>query len=210
MKRLFIFIFGFSTTLIALTSCSGNQQRDREKAIAKQVESVYVYMDAIYKSFSKDSLILAMDLIDESIALDSTYVLAYQTKADFLKREKQYEEALQVINIAFNQHLEVENPILFLNRGIIYDKLGRIDLAKADYEAAIPIYNEWAERSPDDFNALIIRIALIYLLKGSESGILACEQSLNKQLNDWEQKEIETYLDMFQNKSRSEFVECIN
>ena len=203
-------LFNLSFILLCCYSCSCNQQQSREKAIAKQVESVDVYMNAIYVNFSKDSLLLAMNLIDESIALDSTYVYAYQTKADFLKKEKQYEDALDVINLAFNRHLEIKNPVLFLNRGIIYDKLGRIELAKADYETAIPIYNKWIEKSPNDFNALIIRVALIYLLDGSESGILEGRQLLDKQLKKPEREVVQMYLDMFQNKSRSEFVESVN
>jgi tetratricopeptide (TPR) repeat protein len=153
---------------------------------------------------------MAMNLIDESIALDSTYMLAYQTKARFLKGQNQYKEALEVINLAFQHHLEKDNPVLFLNRAILYENLNLTELAKTDYNAALPHYDQWIKKHPNDYNALNMRAMVIFLYKGKEAGIQTYEKLLDKPLNDIEREEIKIFMREIKNKSRKEIINSIN
>jgi len=205
-------LFYFFTLWCSTFFCCGNNvaQDLREKATAKHNEAVKVYMEAKLKNFSADSIQLAMDLINESVVIDSTYVWAYQTKIQFLTNNNQYEDALDVINSAFNCGLEKDNPILFCKRGILYEKLNQPNHAKTDFFQAIPLYNKWIERYPDDYNALSIRAIMIYLADGKEAGIQAYNELLNKPLKDIQRKDVEMILSMITTGNRNKIIESIN
>jgi hypothetical protein len=80
--------------VLCFLSCSNATPLNREKAIEKQVEAVNIHFDAIAKDYqNRDSLFqVALALISESLALDSTYLLAYQTKYQFRKEDRRRSE----------------------------------------------------------------------------------------------------------------------
>jgi tetratricopeptide (TPR) repeat protein len=209
MKQYFLFIL-FSL-LFCSCSSSNSQSTRKQQAIDKQINAVNMFMNARYANFNQDSICLAIALIDESIALDSTYAWGYLTKSRFLKEQGLYEESLDVINLAFRLHLENDKPILFLYRGILYEKLHKKELAQADYQAAIPLYDQYIEQNPNNYDALNTRILLLFLLNGKEEGLRYYAELLETQkLKKSEQQEVKQFISRLKNESRDEIIDSFN
>ncbi|GHU63158.1 hypothetical protein FACS1894160_3150 [Bacteroidia bacterium] len=104
-----------------------------------------VYLNAVFKEgFQQDSIQRAISLIDESIALDSTYRLAYPTKVTFFDVQSKFTESVAVINSALRHNQE--DPDLFIVRGILNEKLNCFDASKSDYSKAISLFDKMIEK----------------------------------------------------------------
>lgn len=204
MKHYYFLLFLFFFYCSCSTSNSNSQ---REKAIAKQTEAVNVFFDVTYKNRDADSLQLAMTLIDESIAIDTTWLVSYQTKVKFLNINGKYEEALNVLELAFNRQLEKEYPDLFILRGIQYDKLNQSELALADYKAAFDAFDTKIKENPNDIHALSAQALLVILSEDTAQGFNAYEKILAKSIEDTDRAAIEMFIKNMRNMSRDEIIE---
>nr|WP_302830320.1 tetratricopeptide repeat protein [uncultured Bacteroides sp.] len=148
--RTYFFIFMLFGTSVAMA-----QQRYSPTAIAKNDEAATLYL---HHSEIKDSLEKAFRLLDEAIAMDSTYIMAYNNKVNWLDILGKPEEALEIIDKAKKYMLD--NPYWYGQRGILLDKLKRPKEAHIEYLQALQILEEKMKATPtpsDFYNYLFFR-----------------------------------------------------
>jgi tetratricopeptide (TPR) repeat protein len=151
---------------IGVFSCS-NRENNRIRATEKCSEAVKIYYSAFF-THNSDSIKVALSIMDEVVALDSSYISGYLIKSKMLTEQDSLSESLKVLTRGLSSN--PNNPDLFLVRGIVNDKLNNLDLAKIDYQQAICLFSKITDEEPHDFSALQGHILAIMLLQGNEAG----------------------------------------
>lgn len=135
---------------------------------------------------NKDS---ALILFNKAIALDSSYHLPIQNKANLLISQKNYSEALETINLLISKK---EYPEAWEMKGILIDKLGRTDDALRAYERSLHLRKERLKKltseqqiSMENYGIGINYLLINDTLKGKELMVDNLEKSKNiKNLHD--------------------------
>nr|WP_302830322.1 tetratricopeptide repeat protein [uncultured Bacteroides sp.] len=120
-------------------------------AIAKNNEAVRLY-------WHRDSIEKAFRLLDEAIAIDSTYILAYGNKVSWLDKLGRQEEALEMVDKV--QKYIPNDPLWYGQRGILLYKLNRPEEAHAEFLQALQLLEKKMKDVPtvnDFFNYLFIK-----------------------------------------------------
>lgn len=106
------------------------------KAVEKNNQSVKTagYFD------NPDSLNKAINLLDEAIALDSSYKLAYANKVKCLMSLGQKEKALQTLLQI--EELTPDDPCYILGKGMMLEENAKRDLAMDAYKQAASLFEK--------------------------------------------------------------------
>lgn len=140
-------LFGASVTMA--------QQQYSPAAIAKFNEAA---MLSVHYGYEKDSLKKVIRLLDEAIALDSTYLKAYDYKVNWLDKLGRQEEALEIVDKV--QKYIPNDPLWHGQKGILLDKLNRPEEAHAEFLQALQLLEKKMKDVPtvnDFFNYLFIK-----------------------------------------------------
>ncbi len=207
MKTISYFFLFFLLCICACSNTNSSLASNRDKAIDKQKEASSIYCKIVLKQTEADSINVVLNLLNESIALDSTYSLAYSTKIQVLNSYGQYEEALKVIQLAIDRNLSETNPELIVGRGIQYDMLNQPEKALQDYQRAIELFHKQSEKDPDNYNSIATQEFLHFLMGEEERGIQNLKEILKKPLPAEERTSIEILLNTLQNNNKKEVIE---
>jgi tetratricopeptide (TPR) repeat protein len=196
--------------IISFWTCSNSpsaQSLDREEAMGKVNEAIAIYVNSFLNNY-KDSVVFALNLLDESIAMDTTYLLAYEHKKRILNAQGRYSEALDVIELMLRRASDKQMPDIFLLRGIQHDKLGQPELAELDYQKSVVLFDKKIQQNPNDVVVLSGKaIALFFSKDGREAGISIFEDILsNKTWTDIEHAQYEMVLDGLKTDSREKII----
>lgn len=148
--RTYFFIF-----MLFGTSVTMAQQQYSPAAIAKFNEAA---MLSVHYGYEKDSLKKVIRLLDEAIALDSTYLKAYDYKVNWLDKLGRQEEALEIVDKV--QKYIPNDPLWHGQKGILLDKLNRPEEAHAEFLQALQLLEKKMKDVPtvnDFFNYLFIK-----------------------------------------------------
>ena len=111
---------------------------------------------------NKDSLVKAVHLLDESIHICPTYVLAYTNKAQCLSKLGDLKEALNTILIVEKQ--ASRNPYIYTTKGILLEKNKNLSEAKKAYQRSIELFRECLKENPEnsgDFENMLFTMLLL-------------------------------------------------
>lgn len=144
--------------LFLLGSCITFAQEYVPAAIEKNNQAVKLM-------FHPDSLEKAILLLDEAIAIDRSYVLAYTHKSQCLDRLGRVPEALQTCLSA--EEYALENPYYYTLKGIYLEKNGKVEDAHNAYQKSFMLFGEELKKKPDA-NVCINYIMAKYLCDGKE------------------------------------------
>jgi tetratricopeptide (TPR) repeat protein len=101
--------------------------------------------------YTKQQYDRAIDDFDQAIALKSKYTaLAYGDRANAYAGEGQDQTAIDSYTMAIQ--LDPTYAAAFTGRGLLYEKAGQIDKARADYQSALAVKsiyydNDWAHQT---------------------------------------------------------------
>ena len=205
MKRLFYFVLVLN--FYSCTYSSPPTQPNRNQAIAKQEEAWVIFRNIVTNQTCQDSIQVVIDLLDESIALDTSYLVAYSTKVNVLNAQGKYTEAMEVIQLAIERDLAENTPEFIVGKGIQHDLLDQPELAMIDYKNAIIAFDKKYE---PDTNYLLTTKALLHFLLGEEiKSIQDLKSIMDKNLSEAERISAEILLQSLQNKNREQFIEAI-
>ena len=154
---------------LLLCSCGAEQDDPRQQAIALNNKAAQTFHKAPEE---------ALQLLDEAIAADPNYIMAYSTKAAFLGSLERYKEAAEVMGEAV--HLDPDFVEGHIGRGAFLEKAGKTDEAQACYKKAVMLLDERLVKNPEDSYARAHRAFLIYL-QGSEKEAM---RILDKMIED--------------------------
>ncbi|MEY8685310.1 hypothetical protein AB9N12_03905 [Bacteroides sp. AN502(2024)] len=141
--------------------------------------------------FRQDSLEKAILLLDEAIAIDSSYVLAYTHKSQCLDRLGRVREALQTCLSA--EKYALENPYYYTLKGIYLEKNGKLKAMHCAYQKSFILLGEELKKKPDA-NVCINYIMAKYLNDGKEMSVQEMESLMPATFTVAEKKNV---LDFF-------------
>lgn len=132
MNKIIAFL---STCILLLASCQRNTSTK---------ESInYNNLAIKWSTTSTDS---ALYYFDKAIEADSSYLLAYQNKANLLTSLGNYGEALQQVEILSSK---IENSETYKMKGLLNDLIGNHQIAQDNYLSAISEIDEEIKRVND-------------------------------------------------------------
>lgn len=127
----------FCLFLLFVSSCNGEQRSDAYKPHIPSKEIVAIHNKAYWmvvrNGENKDTLRLAIKLLDKAIAMDSDYQLAYSHKAEYLEHLSPGKSG-PVIDTYLSRN--PDDPYALMSRGLYYDKYGHVAEARRCYQRA--------------------------------------------------------------------------
>lgn len=197
------FLYFLSCTNKRLEKGSFKNKKYDEKAIELNANAVEILGQIISPNNLTDTLKLrnAIDILDKSITIDSSYYLAYANKAIALSRLGQNSKALNTLNKITK--LKPDYAEGFSMQGFMYEKMGNIDSANSKYEEAIVAYNyriNKANKIEDKINSAFI-LSLINRERGlNEIDDLIRNNPDNKTIEIWKKQ-------LFDQFNRKDFID---
>ena len=130
----------------------------------------------------KDSLLLAMHLLDSAISLDKSYYNSYQNRSTAEGMLGKYVEAINDID----QVLKIKNNLAEEKamRGFILEKLNHNDEALKSYNEAIIDYKARLKKDSTNLKSQIDIAFLTMLTKNKNEGIIEYKKIIKKYPND--------------------------
>lgn len=157
-------------SLIVLLSCTMKRDsnvtaiqtlrgKPRSEAIEKNNLAIRIYTQ--YRG-NNDSLQLAIAYLDEAIAIDSTYLLAYVNKAQIQCQIGNAMNAVNTMNIAC---MKKPNDRTYLTgKGFYQDIAGEKDEAQNSYKQALAIYNRLIQEYPDSATLYLEKYFILHFI----------------------------------------------
>jgi len=180
MKKLIIISF-----LILFASCSSKKEFNEK--------SIQLNNEASEKIRTED-YVSALNLLNESIKLDSSYYTAYDNKIVLLLQLNKYDEAIKTNKLLLNHEPDLAESHFFL--GMLYDIQGDSIKAIHSYKNAIRIYkNRITKGKMVEANEL--NLALAYKLVGDKE---QANKLFNKLMIDSKDKKM---IESFNNSSKA-------
>lgn len=138
---------------IVLFSCNTNVSDEKNRyegqvKFNKEAMKLQQQADEAINEMTESKYIEALTLLDKSISLDSSYFMAYASKASVLVSLKRYNEAIKVLNFLVNK-VKPDYAEGFSFLGLLYDKFGNDDSANLCYQKAIRIYTDKIKSDSD-------------------------------------------------------------
>lgn len=156
MKKFAIATFCF--LFFTVNFCKG--QLLLKESVIKNNEAMLLWT----KFPTKENIKKAAQLLEESIALDSTYKLAYVNRAQCLMMLGKLSEANKLINTALKYI--PQNADLYFLKGIISIKLGKKALSQEMFDRSISLMEKEWKRNYKTY--LIFNKALVQAYKGDK------------------------------------------
>lgn len=153
-KKVLVLLF------IVLFFCEGlcKGQTCSIEAVAKNNEAIETWT----KSFDKENLEKAVHLLEKSIAIDSTYRIAYVNMAQCVAMLNRTEEATRIIDVAL-KHFP-EDAYLYCMKGLLLAKLHKAVLSKEAFQRALVLIEKELNHTISD--NLFFTKALIQAFNG--------------------------------------------
>lgn len=121
-----------------------------QRFLAEQTKKKNSFPDNALGIYNKATLAMknkkwenAERLLDELLVIAPETSSVYVNKALIHYHQKQYKQAIAMLNTAEN--LSLNNPYIHNLKGVIYRELGELELAESNYLNAITIWPEYAQ-----------------------------------------------------------------
>lgn len=145
-------IYSILSFILILSACSPSPYHKEAIKLNNQATQLFLT--------NKDS---ALILFNKAIALDSSYQIPIQNKANLLISQKKYSEALETVNLLISKK---EYPEAWQMKGMLLDKIGKTEEALKAYERSIDLQQKRLEAATSDKQKSMENygIGLTYLL----------------------------------------------
>lgn len=180
-----------SSLFLFLSLMSCNAQRNKglccghkpdSAAIVLNNQAVNAYTN---RSNSPDSVKKALTLLDNAIAKDPDYQLAYANKAKYLNDQGNVTQALETLNAYLKRN--PTEPYTILGAGMFYEKMGNKKEAMDYYKRAEENFNRCYEEDHDPTHE-INRYLAIKLMEGPKKVKALYEAERNRLASTEEQR----------------------
>ena len=162
---------------LILFSCGGKTSRSgipKKECIGLNDEGAKYLMQPSFGGSNETDT--AITFFKQAISCDSNYIVAYLNlanaydhKHDFKSEMLTYDKILLLTN---------NDPVLTLQKGILFEKLGEVDSAKSTYSLSAAGFQKRLSLSPDNFEALKGSVYLKALTVSKDAAI----EELNGQI----------------------------
>jgi tetratricopeptide (TPR) repeat protein len=153
---------------------------------------------------NKDSLVKAVSLFDQAIAMDKEDELAYASKAKALCRLGNCEETLEILNILVEMS---RNPLAHQPmKGFLLERLGKKEEAAHVYAEIKKQEDSMYALYPDSTKIALGRASIILFTPGKDTALSELIRTMAGFPNDPRVLDMKGYIDSF---DRAEFIESI-
>ena len=177
--------------VVSFITCTNKKSATEYNDIAMEIYTSRFLEDGN----ESDSVInVVLDNLDMAIKTDSNYILAYTNKLDILKTIKRYPEAISVCDDLLK--LKAPTGGLFLQKGVLFEKLGQKNEALEMYQLASQML-----KGKNNLEEAVTK----FLLNDSVSA----QNSLKnlKELNPRDSAMINEFIGILSSKNRNEILE---
>jgi tetratricopeptide (TPR) repeat protein len=138
----------------------------------------------------------ALFLLNQSIAIDSLYYLAYENKVQFLLKKNDFNGLMT--NFEEMQRLQPKNPHVYMQQGLVYELFGHDEEALELYERGIVTYDNIEDQG--SLNFLLDYASSLVLANDFEKAMEIVEKARINYPNSrlWEGFELPTKAEVFQ------------
>lgn len=140
-----------------ITSCANV----KKPSLAVQKNNQAVELAMRYSSDS-DSLNKVISLLDEAIAIDPSYELAYDNIVQYLIAQGDMEKALETILQLEKLGTHEKDPVLFLGKGMLLEANDKSELASKAYKQAASLFEARIKEKPVEID-LMNYFVVLYL-----------------------------------------------
>ncbi len=180
-----------SSLFLFLSLMSCNAQRNKGLCCGHKPDSAVIVLNNqavnayTNRSNSPDSVKKALTLLDNAIAKDPDYQLAYANKAKYLNDQGNVTQALETLNAYLKRN--PTEPYTILGAGMFYEKMGNKKEAMDYYERAEENFNRRYEEDHDTVHE-INRYLSIKLMEGPKKVKALYEAERNRLASTEEQR----------------------
>lgn len=166
MKISFAFCLLYLT--ISFCSCNGQQMKaPPSECIELNNKGTEYIMN--YTKGEKNELLKAIDLFNQAISCDPTYLLAYRNLANAYDYDQDYKKELTVYNKALI--LPNTSPSIITEKAEVFEKMSMLDSANRVYQLARQSFSDSLSIHPNDLNFIRGFLLVIALTEGKESAL---------------------------------------
>ncbi len=182
-----------SSLFLFLSLMSCNAQRNKGLCCGHKPDSAAIVLNNqavnayTYRSNSPDSVKKALTLLDNAIAKDPDYQLAYANKATYLNDQGNVTQALETLNAYLKRN--PTEPYTILGAGMFYEKMGNKKEAVDYYKRAEENFNRRYEEDHDAVHE-INRYLAIKLMEGPKKVEALYEAERNRLASTEEQRKL--------------------
>jgi tetratricopeptide (TPR) repeat protein len=201
--------------ILIIASCNDHEKKSDQSesnisnspdslAIELNNKAVKLMGDAAHTYDSLSGILYdsAIVYLEQAIAIDSLYLLAYTNKAQALRRKGFLEESLQVLEQAEN--IKPDFAEVISAQGFLLEKMGKIELANLKYDQAHKAYEERLEKNPKN-DKVKSEIAFLYIFLKSKN--LALDEIRNLILENPDSEQLKNMERIINNFDRKKFIE---
>lgn len=191
-------IIGFVLLNIVI-SCSAQNSTYNPKSIDLNNKSI----DLIAKSYGVDTLLKeALVMLNNAIKLDTSYYIAYQSKAIVLCKLKKYDSAIITLDNVLK--LKKNTAEVLSTQGFILEKVGKKSEATIKYKAAFIEYERLIKEQPNKVEYQVNKAFLLVFLANKEAANKSLKEILQKYPKNKSAEATLSILDIF---DRNQYIE---
>jgi tetratricopeptide (TPR) repeat protein len=190
MKKIIVFLI----TSVVL-SCNAQVVTYNPKAIELNNKAV----DIVTKSFDDNNqLRKALEILDNAIKLDTSYYIAYESKATVLCKLKMHDSAIKTLESVILLHKNAAEVLA--TQGFILEKIEKKKEAMAKYQAAFTEYERLIKESPNKVEYQVNKAFLQAFIVNKETAKKSIDEIIMKYPDSKSAKAIFSLLNTFDRK----------
>jgi len=173
-----IFKITFSLILlIFVNSCTYSQNANAPSRDCIALNNQGVEYISNYPMNGKSGINQAIDLLQQAIQCDSTYLTAYINIANAYDKNHNYDGEMR----AYNKILKLTNydsPSIITQKGVLFEKINKIDSAKKYYDIAKIACKKKLIKHPEDAEIIKELILLKALIIGKDEALKEIDEQI--------------------------------
>ena len=186
MKKLFL----ITVIFFSFISVSAQQKKYSNEAIRLNNRAMEIRLRNLS---SKDSITKVLNLLDEAIALDQSYITAYGNKVDLLLSEEEYDKALKTLDEAIKYNPEHHG--FYLLKARVLEVQGQAEEATDLYKKALETCEIQMKKNPA-VGSFLDSYFLKYCIYGIDTPANEVVSAIPASFTDEQRKSITGFLDM--------------
>jgi len=157
------FAFCLICLAISFCSCNGQQMKVPPSECIELNNKGSEYM-MNYPTGGKNGLLKAIDLFNQAISCDSTFLLAYENLAHAYDHNQDYKKELSIYNrvLILSSHY----PSIITEKAEVFEKMNKLDSAKLGYQLARQSFTDSLSIHPNNLNFIRGLLLVIALTEG--------------------------------------------
>ena len=171
-----------------INGCSGQSSNSsKESATSKECiklnDIAFQHMDKYnYAGNEKRQLDTALLFLKRAIQCDANYTIAYLNLASVYDKMNNYNAEMDATNKLLI--LSKNDPAILIKKGVLFEKMNKVDSAKRLYSLAEKLYKEELTKYPDSLRTMLDFILAKAISEGKDAAVKERNEQIRKHPKD--------------------------